>query len=307
MHITKLIITGASGYLGHRLVPMALARCEVVAAVHRSPVDPGTLRDNAAEHRLHLHHVDLSDPVQVAAMIAQHRPTAIIHAAAANPGQAAMPSHELNVRSARNIAQLTGATGIRLVTVSTDMVLNGRHAPYADDAAADPINEYGRSKAAAEMLTQQLDPRAAIVRTSLIYGLRKMDRGTEGFVARLRRGETLELFHDVIRQPVWIDSLATALCDLALGNTSLAGTINAVGQQALSRAEFAQRMLEYWCKCGDLDDLPPGTNRMSVNLVSGNGVAGLPMDLRLACNRARQAGWALPGVDQVLAQTVWPD
>ena len=35
---------------------------------------------------------------------------------------------------------------------------------------------------------------AALVRTSLIYGLQEMDRGTEGFVLRHRSGERVRLF-----------------------------------------------------------------------------------------------------------------
>ena len=123
-----------------------------------------------------------------------------------------------------------------------------------------------------------------------------MDRGTAGFVARLKAGETLELFDDVIRQPVWADTLANALCDLALDQTETSGTLNVAGDQPLSRAEFALRMLRFW-NVDTSDD--PGYGQQ-IQQVSGAGVTGLPMDLRLRCDRAASLGWSLPGVDEVL-------
>ncbi len=56
---------------------------------------------------------------------------------------------------------------------------------------------------------------AAIVRTSLIYGLHQMDNGTRSFAERLRDGREVGLFSDVLRQPVWVETLAAALLELA--------------------------------------------------------------------------------------------
>jgi len=37
-----------------------------------------------------------------------------------------------------------------------------------------------------------------------------------------------------------------------------------------------------------------------VELVSGVGIAGLPIDLRKRCTRASQLGYTMPGVESVL-------
>jgi len=100
------------------------------------------------------------------------------------------------------------------------------------------------------------------------------------------------LFSDVIRQPIWIDSLAHALCELAINHRDQCGLINLAGQLPLTRAEFAHKMLSYWGIT-----LPSGTSE-----ISAAALEGVPLDLRLKLNRANDLGFELPGVDDVLEQ-----
>ena len=175
--------------------------------------------------------------------------------------------------------------------VSSDSVHDGQHAPYADEAAPSPINGYGRSKAAAEAVVISAHPRAAIVRTSLIYGLREMDRGTAGFVERIEAGERLTLFDDVIRQPIWVESLSEALLKLAM--LDFAGTLNVAGRQTMTRAAFGRKMLDWW----NVD--PRGLVR------SGRAADvsdAIPLDLRLSVDKAEALlHMIFPGVDDVLS------
>jgi len=108
------------------------------------------------------------------------------------------------------------------------------------------IRTYAVSKARAEYQLLSIYPATIVVRTSLIYGLHDMDRGTAGFVQRLDTGEKLRLFTDVIRQPVFDRSLSEHLCSLAVQLTDECGTMNIVGDEACSRFEFGKRMLEHW-------------------------------------------------------------
>jgi dTDP-4-dehydrorhamnose reductase len=232
--------------------------------------------------------MDLLDGAAVRALIERRKPAAIIHAAAANPG--ASDSYEVNVAGSANIAEAAVAAGCRLVHVSSDMVFSGAGAPYADDAQPDPINNYGRSKAEGEQVVLNACPAAAVVRTSLIYGIDEMDRGTSGFAAQLGRGDELSLWDDALRQPVWIDALCAALQTLALVETGITGTLNVAGEQTLSRAAFGRRLLEHW-----------GVDTTRVRSGSAADVPGQPLDLTLTFGRARQLGLSLVGVDDVLA------
>lgn len=279
-----LLITGGSGYLGrHLTLRAAEAGFNVYATYHT-----GAGRITAG-HPLPL---DVGNRAGVMELITRLSPQAIIHTAAANPGQgnkAVMT--RTNSTGSRHIAEAAAATGARLVHLSTDVVHNGRHAPYTDDAPPSPLNPYGRTKAAAEAAVRQVAPAAVIVRTSLIYGLAEMDRGTAGFAARLSAGQPLVLFNDVIRQPVWVETLVEAL--LRLVDTPFAGVLNVAGRQALTREAFGRRMLDWWQVSG----------REQVTAGRAADVSDtIPLDLRLHVHRAeRLLQMAFPGVDEVLA------
>ncbi len=239
--------------------------------------------------------LDLLDDSAVRALVADLEPSAIISTAACNPGQG--DDFAVNVVGADNIAQAAKSVGSRLVHVSSDVVHGGGDttgnpdAPYADDATPSPINDYGRSKAMGEQRVLAADPSAVVVRTSLIYGVDVVDRGTAGFIERLDRGERLQLWGDAIRQPVWIDALSTSLLDLAESQPDVRGTINVAGSEAISRADFARRLLTYW-----------GVDAADrIDETSASAFEGQPLDLRLGLARATALGLSTPGVSRVLA------
>ncbi|MEZ5230178.1 MAG: sugar nucleotide-binding protein, partial [Acidimicrobiales bacterium] len=195
------------------------------------------------------------------------------------------------------VAGVCARHGARLVHVSSDIVHGGDLAAdatgYADDAEPSPINPYGRSKAVGERLVLDALPAAAVVRTSLIYGIERVDRGTAGFIERLERGERLSLWGDAIRQPVWIDALSSALLDLALVHTNVTGTLNVAGDEAMSRADFARRLLAHW-----------GVDASGrIDITRAADLEGQPLDLRLDLRLARTLGLPVPGVGEVLADT----
>lgn len=231
-----LLITGGSGYLGQHLVRQAsqLYDCYATYRTNASSIQAGQPIA-----------LDLTNPDEVSHCIQTLKPHGIIHAAAINPGQGdGTLMQQVNVEGSRAVATAAATIKARLVHVSSDVVHDGRDAPYSDEAAPSPINVYGQSKADGEAAVKAVNPQAAIARTSLIYGFEVMDRGTEGFVNRLQSGQPLQLFNDVIRQPVWVESLATAL--LKLVEFPFAGTLNVSGRQAMTREAFGRKMLNWW-------------------------------------------------------------
>jgi dTDP-4-dehydrorhamnose reductase len=268
------LITGATGYLGKRLVRSAATRGRVYAASRRPEVAPPA----ATPVRL-----DVADRDDVLRIVDKMRPTVILHAAAVNPGQGDDGAMwRVNAEGSAHVAEAARDGGSRLVAVSTDVVHDGRHGPYDDDAVANPINPYGRSKAAGELGVLLFAPDAAVVRTSLMYGFEEMDRGTAGFVERLGRGEPVMLFRDALRNPIRVDTLAEAIVELA--RVDYSGTLNIAGRQAVSREAFGRAMLRYWGV--DTRDLIQAGRAADVS-------DSIPLDLRLVVER----GERLLGVD----------
>jgi dTDP-4-dehydrorhamnose reductase len=278
---SAVLITGAGGYLGRRLVERASTRWHVYAGIHsQSGVKAGS------EVVL-----DVTDRDAVMQVVGRLRPRAVIHTAAVNPGQGdETEMWRVNAEGSQHVAEAAHTVGARLVAVSTDIVHNGRTAPYADDVPPSPINGYGQSKAAGEEAIRAADPAAVVVRPSLIYGLDEMDRGTAGFAERIAAGNPQVLFRDVIRNPVWVETLAEALIRLA--TVEHAGVLNVAGRQALSREAFGRRMLAYWgVDVGDM--VHPG--------LAADLAESIPLDLRLVVGRAEMLlGMVFPGVDHVL-------
>ncbi len=282
MKYKPLLITGGSGYLGQHLTPQAAEKFDVYATynTHANQIKSG--------RPISLNLIDRDDVFRT---ITELKPQAIIHAAAINPGMGSeQDMMRINRDGSRYVAEAALENKARLIHVSTDVVHDGKQAPYDDDAPPNPLNGYGRSKAAAEAAIAEIDPRAAIVRTSLIYGLDVLDRGTEGFAKRLNSGEPLTLFNDVIRQPVWVESLATAL--LKLVDVGFEGPLNIAGSQALTREQFGRRMLAWW--------------QVDTRGLLGSGRAvdisdTIPLDLRMSIHKSEQLlQMPFPGVDEVL-------
>ena len=279
-----LLITGGSGYLGRHLSARAKGRFPVLTTYRNNP-DQLVLAEALP--------LDLTDRETAWKLVHRLKPKAIIHTAAINPGQGgAAVMMRVNRDGSANIAAAAAAIGARLIHLSTDTIHSGHDAPYVDNAPPTPINDYGRSKAAAEAAVQAAHPEATLVRTSLIYGLREIDRGTASFRQRLAQGEMLTLFNDVIRQPVWVETLAEAL--LRLVDVPCAGPLNVAGGQALSRETFGRRMLAFW----QVESAPDQIQACPAAAIS----ATIPLDLRMTIARGEKLlDMPFPGVDEVVA------
>jgi len=141
-----------------------------------------------------------------------------------------------NVDGARNIARAANRGGARLIHLSSDVIFDGEHAPYTEDAPPAPITPYGESKARAEQSVKDEHAKPVIVRTSLVYGFAPMDPRTHQTID----GEMPRLFTDEYRCPIFVDDLADALIELA--QNDFVGGLNVAGPQRLSRYEFGVKL-----------------------------------------------------------------
>jgi dTDP-4-dehydrorhamnose reductase len=123
------------------------------------------------------------------------------------------------------------------------LVFDGENAPYTEQSPVAPINPYGAAKAFAEGLITSMMPEALIVRPSLIYGFDPVDKQTGWIIDGIRKGETVRLFTDEFRCPIWVDTLALALLELAAGRHE--GILNLGGPQSLNRWDYGMKMLKH--------------------------------------------------------------
>ena len=103
-------------------------------------------------------------------------------------------------------------------------------------------------------------------------------------------GQPVMLFTNQVRNPVWVKTLSRACLELAAHD--YVGILNVAGSQALTRADFGLRMLDWW----------QITTRATLSRGPSTG-GNWPLDCRLdlACGTA-VLNTPLPGVDEVLQQ-----
>lgn len=234
----KLLITGASGFVGWNLCRAAAAKWKVFGTAFTHSVEP----EGAT-----IWTIDLRDHDAVNALFEQIQPDAVIHSAAAkdpnycqeNP----IESHRINVDASLSLAGICADREIPFVFTSTDMVFDGTAAPYAETAAVSPIHVYGEQKVLAEERILARYPSAAICRLPLMFG----DAGPvaqsflQPMVQQLKTGATVNLFTDEYRTPISGRVAAEGLL-LALEKTQ--GILHLGGSERISRYEFGRLVVE---------------------------------------------------------------
>lgn len=275
-HPARLLITGGSSYLGQHLVPLARqAGWETFYTWYSAdPLgQPGGMR------------LDLRLVDDVLRTVDEIDPAVIIHLAGSNR----TPDMERVIEGgAAAVVEAAGQGERRLIFMSTDVVFDGRHPPYSETDLPNPVHAYGRAKAAAEQIVQG-SPNHVIVRTSLIYGLEWVDRGTAWMIDALQKGQPVTLFTDQLRNPVWVNTLAEACLELAVNDYR--GVLHVAGSQILSRAAFGERLLDWWGVA----------SRVGLQAGPMPDGAPWPADTTLDISRARQLlKTRLWGVDELL-------
>jgi len=229
--MSTVIVFGASGLLGASLVPELQARGYTVLGQSR---DPGT--DLCLEP---------SDRDAVAAAMTRHRPSAVINLVAATNVDQCEVQTELAWRANTGVvAAITEgmlalgndpASRPHLVHISTDQVYDGP-GPHTEDEVH-PINVYGRSKYAGELLAARVG--ATILRSNFYGRSRCAARVSfsDWLVRSLREKTPITVFDDVKFSAIHIDTL----CDFIARSIKLrpTGTFNAGCRDGISKAGFA--------------------------------------------------------------------
>lgn len=167
--MSRVLITGANGLLGQKLVQLYNDRSDVdVIATGRGQNRnlPGTYT---------YIEMDITSSEEVDNVIATHKPDVVINTAAMTQVDQCELDPEncwnLNVHAVSNLIQACGPNDSFLIHLSTDFIFDGANGPYKEEDTPNPLSKYAESKLASEQLLTESSVKNAIVRTMLVYGV----------------------------------------------------------------------------------------------------------------------------------------
>lgn len=234
----KLLITGASGFLGWNCCRIAAENYLVTGLYnsHNCPV-PG----------VDYIQCNITDTKKLDQIISGIKPSIIIHTAAISAPnrcqEEPVVSKCINVDVSGALARICRQRDVKFVFTSSDQVFSGNDAPYSEDSLVSPVNIYGKQKADAEQLIMTECPDAAVCRMPLMYG--DAPEGATSFIIPwleiLRNSTPLKLFIDEMRTPV---SARDAVCGLLLAAEKVHGVIHLGGKEVLSRYTMGVKLAE---------------------------------------------------------------
>jgi dTDP-4-dehydrorhamnose reductase len=271
----KLLVLGRKGQLGAELVDRA----------SRHGFEPIGLGSED---------LDVTDADAVRSALDPVGPQAVVNATAYHvvPDCDRSPERAFAVNAAavKTMAEACHASGVAFATFSTDYVFDGRKgAPYVEDDRPNPLQTYGVSKLAGELLCALEDPGALIIRTCGVYGGAGGSRAKRGnfVLTMLREARTkpaLEVSSEQIVSPTYAADLADATLAL-IARRPEGGLYHLVNEGRCSWAEFAAAIVA--CAGGSMKIVP-------VDRGGQSGAARRPRFSALANVRAAALGVTLP-------------
>lgn len=231
----KILITGANGLLGQKLVELlGHDPAKTVLATGQ-----GNCRILHLPENTRYAACDVTNSEDVHRIVADFQPNAILHTAALTNVDECEQNPErcelLNVTATKFVLAASEAVGAHFIHLSTDFIFDGERGPYDEEALPNPISIYGQSKLDAELVVKNARCPWAIVRTILVYGIAPgLSRSNIILWVKssLEQGKSIQVVDDQFRTPTLAEDLADGCIRIA--NHKATGIFNIGGKELLT-------------------------------------------------------------------------
>lgn len=231
----KILITGANGLLGSKIIHKTQKEYEVYPTHATHPIFPNSLK------------MDITDAYAVGHVLNKVKPDVVVHAAAETNVDKCEndKNHALKVNAdgTNILAKKCSQIGAEIVYVSTDYIFDGEKGLYTEEDEPNPINYYGLTKLMGEKHIEESCESFTILRTSVLYGAHPQKPNFATWViAALREGKPFTVVEDHYNSPTLADNLAEVI--LRTTEKGLEGIYHIAGSERISRYMFALKIAQ---------------------------------------------------------------
>jgi dTDP-4-dehydrorhamnose reductase len=255
MLLVKLLIIGASGFIGRRLYAEALARGHTVLGTQSSGKYDNYYSFNLASDRIG----DVLPPDFLPKK--DEIPCAVICSAISKIEFCSTHrelTYEVNVTNTIRLLQDLRGFGIKTAYLSSDAVFDGHRGYYDETAACAPVNAYGRHKAEVEQYMLKHAATDLVLRLSKVVG----DRPDEQHLLSewyqcVQSGKPIRHFDGQVLSPTYVQDIAQGI--LISLEKGLSGLYNMANSEFFLREELARQFMFALGKQVDNVTLPEET------------------------------------------------
>ncbi|MDG2433728.1 dTDP-4-dehydrorhamnose reductase [Flavobacterium sp.] len=224
--MTKILVTGANGQLGSELLNLSSSYPEF---------------DWVFVGRKQL---DLNNVSAINEQLIKFNPDVIFNCAAYTAVDKAEEEPEaadtINHLAVGAIAEFAYENHVRFIHVSTDYVFDGtKNSPLTELEVTNPINVYGASKLAGEVLALKNNPTAIIIRTSWVYS-EFGNNFVKTMLRLMKEREQISVVDDQIGSPTYAADLAEVLIEISKAPKWKPGIYNYSNEGEVSWFDFAK-------------------------------------------------------------------
>ncbi len=280
----KVLITGASGFLGWNLANLLSDKHSVVGLVH-------TNRLVGQKLCFDLLTGDITDEKEMLSLTKSIKPDIIVHAAAMTKPDLCqrepLLAENVNVYGTEVITKAAEVSGSSLIYISTDLVFDGAKGMYNEDDAVNPLMCYAETKFLGEEKVRAWGGPSLIFRIAVMYGFGGPCRKSflDWLIGGVLRGENVKLFTDQYRSMLYIHQLSL-LIEKTLENMDtwrlFSGEVFHVGGgERINRYDFGMKVAKAF-------SLPPG-RVCPVKMSEVPCAAARPVDCSLDTSKVERA------------------
>lgn len=273
------LITGANGFLGSNAPRYLSSGINVLAATRTGQSPLGFTRAVS---------LDLTNVQASMEVIAQSRPSVILHSAALANHELCETdralAHQVNTVATGQLANLAEQIGATFVYISTDAVFDGSMGNYSEDDPVSPFSVYGETKLAGE-IAALAETNALVIRTNFFGWSPSGTRSIlEFFVNNLSEQNPIRGYTDFTVTSIYTGDLLEQIESLVAED--LAGVLHLTSRDALSKYHFGMQVAETFSLNSNLispQSAAAGTHDtsrvrdLSLNTAFVSGALGHPM------------------------------